>query len=156
MCSALTGWRLICYSEGGERSAEEVHYSRQVRWTQNNLRSIELMHCKMDDTSRLTNSFSGLARYNQTEAARAHTHTQARPHAHTHTHKVKRPAVIFIIMFFQVREKKKKKKSNRVTASVLKQDPNTKRFKRTLIYLSRTHSMHIFGEIPFIKPQNDA
>ena len=32
--------------------------------------------------------------------------------------------------------------------------PNTKRFKRTLI-LTRTHSMHIFGEIPFIKTQND-
>ena len=37
-----------------------------------------------------------------------------------------------------------------MTASVLKQDPNTKRFKRTLIYfnsITRTHSMQIFGEI---------
>ena len=24
-----------------------------------------------------------------------------------------------------------------------------------LVILTRTHSMHIFGEIPFIKPQND-
>ena len=24
-----------------------------------------------------------------------------------------------------------------------------------LFILTRTHSMHIFGEIPFIKPQND-
>ena len=38
-----------------------------------------------------------------------------------------------------------------------KLDPNTKRFKRTLTYfdMDRTHSMHIFGEIPFIKPQNN-
>ena len=28
-----------------------------------------------------------------------------------------------------------------MTASVLKQDPNTKGFKRTLIYFDRTHSM---------------
>ena len=33
--------------------------------------------------------------------------------------------------------------------------PNTKRFKRTLIYFNKTHSMHIFKEIPFIKPQHD-
>ena len=39
-----------------------------------------------------------------------------------------------------------------MTASVLKQDPNTKRFKRTLIYHGQ---MQIFGEILFIKPQND-
>ena len=41
-----------------------------------------------------------------------------------------------------------------MTASVLKQDPNTKRFKWTYI-LTQTTSMHIFGEIPFIKPQDD-
>ena len=44
-----------------------------------------------------------------------------------------------------------------MTANILKQDPNTKRFKRTLIYFNMdtwTH-MHILGEIPFIKPQND-
>ena len=35
------------------------------------------------------------------------------------------------------------------------QDPNPKRYKRTLIYFNTTHSMHIFGVIPFIKPQND-
>ena len=40
-----------------------------------------------------------------------------------------------------------------MTASVLKQDPNTKRFKRKR--LTRTHSVPIFREIPFIKPQND-
>ena len=49
-------------------------------------------------------------------------------------------------------------------------DPNTKRFKQTLSFgliqtqkgsnkrlfiLTQTHSMHIFGEIPFINPQND-
>ena len=32
--------------------------------------------------------------------------------------------------------KEKKKIYNRMTASVLKQDPNTKRFKRTLIYIN--------------------
>ena len=39
-----------------------------------------------------------------------------------------------------------------------KQDPNTKTEKGSnerLLILTRTHSMHIFGEIPFIKPQND-
>ena len=50
-----------------------------------------------------------------------------------------------------VKKKERKKISNRMTASVLKQDLNTKRFKRMLIYFN----MHIFGEIPFIKPQND-
>ena len=44
---------------------------------------------------------------------------------------------------------------NRITVGVLKQDPNTKRFKRTLVYLTRTHSMQIFREIPYVKPQND-
>ena len=35
-------------------------------------------------------------------------------------------------------------------------DPNTKRFKNERLFiLTRTHSMQIFGEIPFIKPQND-
>ena len=43
---------------------------------------------------------------------------------------------------------------NRMTASVLKQEPNTERFERRTI-TTRTHSMHIFGEIPFVKPQND-
>ena len=36
-------------------------------------------------------------------------------------------------------------------------DPNTKRFKRTLtnVIMTRTHNVQIFGEIPFVKPQND-
>ena len=42
-----------------------------------------------------------------------------------------------------------------MTASVLKQDPNTKRFKRTLLYFNTDTQYEIFGEIPFIKPQND-
>ena len=41
-----------------------------------------------------------------------------------------------------------------MTASVLNQDPNTKGFKQTFI-LTWTHSMQIFRDIPFIKPQND-
>ena len=39
---------------------------------------------------------------------------------------------------------------NRMTASILKQVPNTNRLKQT-----RTHSMQIFDEIPFVKPQNN-
>ena len=43
-----------------------------------------------------------------------------------------------------------------MTASVLKQHPNTKRFKRTLIYYDTdTQYIQIFDEIPFVKPQND-
>ena len=42
-----------------------------------------------------------------------------------------------------------------MTSSALKQDPKTKRFKWMLIYFKHTQSMQIFGEIPFIKPQND-
>ena len=41
-----------------------------------------------------------------------------------------------------------------MTATILKQDPNIKKVQ-TNAYLTRTHSMHIFWEIPFIKPQND-
>ena len=32
---------------------------------------------------------------------------------------------------------------------------NTKRFKRTLIYLNTDPRLQIFWEIPFMKPQND-
>ena len=42
-----------------------------------------------------------------------------------------------------------------MTASVLKQDPNTRRFKRTLVYFNTDTQYANFGEIPFIKPQND-
>ena len=42
-----------------------------------------------------------------------------------------------------------------MTASVLKQDPSTKRFKRTLIYFDTDTHMQIFEEIRFVKPQND-
>ena len=38
-------------------------------------------------------------------------------------------------------------------ASILKQDPNTKRFKRMLIYFDMD-TVQIFWEIPFVKPQN--
>ena len=41
--------------------------------------------------------------------------------------------------------------------AVIQLDPNTKRFKQRLIYFNTDtqHSMHIFREILFIKPQND-
>ena len=44
------------------------------------------------------------------------------------------------------------------TASILKQDPNIKRFKRTLIYYDMdTQYANVWREeIPFAKPQNDA
>ena len=42
-----------------------------------------------------------------------------------------------------------------MTASVLKQDPNTKSFKRTLIYFNTDTQYAHFREILFIKPQND-
>ena len=42
-----------------------------------------------------------------------------------------------------------------MTASVLKQDPNRKRFKQTLIYFDTDTQYTHFVEIPFIKPQND-
>ena len=40
-----------------------------------------------------------------------------------------------------------------MTASVLKEDPNTSRFKSCL--LERKYNLQIFGVIPFVKPQND-
>ena len=40
--------------------------------------------------------------------------------------------IVYFTSFFKKKRKKKKKK--RMNASVLKQDPNTKRFKRTLMY----------------------
>ena len=42
-----------------------------------------------------------------------------------------------------------------MTANVLKQDPNTKKFKWTLIYFNTDTQYANIGEIPFIKPQND-
>ena len=42
-----------------------------------------------------------------------------------------------------------------MTASVLKQDQTQKSLNERLFILTRTHSMQIFGEIPFVKPQND-
>ena len=47
-----------------------------------------------------------------------------------------------------------KKIWNRMTASVLKEDQNTKKFKH-LFNLTQTHSMQICGEISFVKPQNN-
>ena len=38
-----------------------------------------------------------------------------------------------------------------MTASVLKQDPNTERFKRTLIYVNTDTVCIFWGEIPFIR-----
>ena len=42
-----------------------------------------------------------------------------------------------------------------MTASTLKQDLNTKRFKRTLIYFNTDTQYAHFVEVPFIKPQNN-
>ena len=42
-----------------------------------------------------------------------------------------------------------------MTAIILKQDPNTKRFQQKLIYFNMDTQYANFGEIPFIKPQND-
>ena len=42
-----------------------------------------------------------------------------------------------------------------MTASVREEDPNEKGLNKRLFILTRTHSMQTFGEIPFIKPQND-
>ena len=44
-----------------------------------------------------------------------------------------------------------------MTASILKQDPNMKRFKRTLLYFDTdTQYANFQREIPFVKPQNNA
>ena len=53
------------------------------------------------------------------------------------------------------KKKKKKRREKRMTARVLKQDPNTKGSKERLFITTRTHNMQIFGEIPFVKPHND-
>ena len=42
-----------------------------------------------------------------------------------------------------------------MTASILKQDPNTKKFPKKAYLFYYAHSMQISEEIPFIKPQND-
>ena len=42
-----------------------------------------------------------------------------------------------------------------MTASILKQDPDTKRFKQTLVYFNMDTQYAYFFEMPFIKPQND-
>ena len=44
-----------------------------------------------------------------------------------------------------------------MTASVLKRDQNTEKVQTNayLFILTPTHSMQIFGEIPFVEPQND-
>ena len=56
---------------------------------------------------------------------------------------------------FKVKMLEKKKIWNRMTASVLKQDPNTKVSNEGLFILTRTHSMQIVRELPFIKPQSN-
>ena len=47
-----------------------------------------------------------------------------------------------------VQKKKRKKIWNRMTASVLKQDPNTKRFKQTLIYFNMDMVCKFSGKSP--------
>ena len=46
-----------------------------------------------------------------------------------------------------------------MTASVLKQDPNTQKVKtktkKRLFIMTQTHNLQIFGVIPFVKLQND-
>ena len=42
-----------------------------------------------------------------------------------------------------------------MTASVLKQDPNTKTFKRMLIYFNTDTQYAIFRGNPIVKQQND-
>ena len=42
-----------------------------------------------------------------------------------------------------------------MTASILKQDPNTKSFKRTLIYFNTDTQYANFQGNPLIKPQNN-
>ena len=42
------------------------------------------------------------------------------------------------------------KSETRMTANVLKQDPNTENFPNKL-FISTKHNMRIFGVIPFIK-----
>ena len=50
---------------------------------------------------------------------------------------------------------KEKKRRTVFVVVIFSRHPNTKRSNERLFILTRTHSMHIFGEIPFIKPQND-
>ena len=47
-----------------------------------------------------------------------------------------------------------------MTASVLKHDPNTQKVKtkttkKRLFIMTQTHNLQIFGEISFVKLQND-
>ena len=48
----------------------------------------------------------------------------------------------------QKRKRRERKNSNRMTASVLKQDPDTRRFKRTLIYFNTDTQYAHFGRNP--------
>ena len=43
-----------------------------------------------------------------------------------------------------------------MTASILKQDPNTIFFQKNAYVLWHGHNMQIFGEIHYVKPQNDS
>ena len=47
------------------------------------------------------------------------------------------------------------KSETKMTASTLKQDPNTERFRR-MLFIRTKHNVRIFGGIPFIKLQNDS
>ena len=42
-----------------------------------------------------------------------------------------------------------------MTASVPNKIQTEKGSKERLLIMTRTHSMQIFGEIPYVKPQND-
>ena len=47
------------------------------------------------------------------------------------------------------------KTNQTLTATKVLRNQNTKRCKRTLINLTRTQRMQIFGDIHFVKPQNN-
>ena len=51
--------------------------------------------------------------------------------------------------------KKRKKSETRMTASVLKQDPNTSKVKKNATYFAKTRPADVRGNFPFIKLQND-
>ena len=57
---------------------------------------------------------------------------------------------LWVVQFSLIQSFRKKKKKiwNRMTASVLKQDPNTKRFKQTLIYFNMDMVCKFSGKSP--------
>ena len=55
--------------------------------------------------------------------------------------------------YFESTKRERKKSETRMTASVLKQDPNILNILKNAYLL--THNLHIFGVIPFVKLQNN-